>query len=110
VNWFRKGADGKFLWPGFGENIRVLQWIIDRCNGRADATKTPLGWAPDCDDLDLSGLPAAGSAFAELQAVDRQAWLDELQAHTELLNCLGPGVPDEILRERDALAARLAAL
>ena len=78
VNWFRKGADGKFLWPGFGENMRVLKWIIDRCEGRGDAVKSPIGWLPGPHDLDLDELDVEHKYVIELLGIDHEEWQKEI--------------------------------
>ena len=84
VNWFRKDANGKFIWPGYGENMRVLKWIVERVEGRAGARSTPLGSVPD--SLDLSGLPSFGAdKFTAANTVDKHQWQEELQLHDELL-------------------------
>src|SRR5215212_5279999 len=105
VNWFRKSADGKFLWPGFGENMRVLKWMIDRCEGRADALKSPIGWLPSPHDLDLDGLDIDHKSVAELLCVDHEEWQKEIAAHTEFFESLR-GVPKKLLEQREQLAAR----
>ena len=78
VNWFRKDADGKFLWPGFSENMRVLKWIVDRAHGRALGRETPIGWMPRYEDIEWTGLDFPAEKFDELQAFDRAAWRDEV--------------------------------
>ncbi len=80
VNWFRKGADGKFLWPGFGDNIRVLEWILGRCASTAGAEETPIGFVPGAEDLNLEGLAVTAAADRELLAIDEQGWQTELAA------------------------------
>ena len=108
VNWFRRDADGKFMWPGFGENMRVLQWIVARCHGRAEARETALGLAPRYEDLNWKGLEAfGGERYAMLQAVDRPAWLEELSAHDDFLGALGARLPKELEASRMGLHGRL---
>ena len=74
VNWFRKDADGKFLWPSYCENMRVLKWIIDQARGRALAKEAPLGWQPRYEDIDWSGLDFSTGRFEELQRIDHASW------------------------------------
>jgi phosphoenolpyruvate carboxykinase (GTP) len=107
VNWFRKDAQGNFLWPGFGENMRVLKWIVDRARGRALGAETPIGWMPRYDDLDWKGLDFSREHFAELQAVDRKAWRREVMDHEELFLDLHDRLPKEMVYERELLICRL---
>jgi len=107
VNWFRKDADGKFMWPGFGENMRVLKWIVDRAHGHALGRETPIGWMPRYDDIDWEGLDFSRDAFEQLQAVDRAAWHAEIVGHEELFIELHDRLPKEMVYERELLIARL---
>ena len=107
VNWFRKGADGKFLWPGYGDNMRVLKWIVERCQGNADAMASPLGWMPRQDDLDLGALGLSAARFDELMALDRDAWLRELSLHQELFAKLDDHLPAEFRTKRESLLASI---
>src|ERR1700729_2973627 len=100
VNWFRKDADGKFLWPGFSENMRVLKWIVDRAHGRALGRETPIGWMPRYDDIDWDGLDFSREQFEELQAFDRTAWQKEVIQHEELFLLLHDHLPPEMIYER----------
>ena len=107
VNWFRKGSDDQFLWPGFGENLRVLVWILERCSGRALSQTTPLGEVPAPDSLPLRGLDLSRDAVKALLAVDSAEWRGELAALREYFAIFGDRLPSAFLREMDALAARL---
>ncbi|WP_414661209.1 phosphoenolpyruvate carboxykinase (GTP) [Horticoccus sp. 23ND18S-11] len=107
VNWFRKGADGKFLWPGFGENMRVLKWIVDRARGRALAKETPIGWVPHYDDIDWTGLKFSEEKFDELQRFDRALWRAEVIGHEELFLDLHDHLPKEMVYERELLICRM---
>jgi phosphoenolpyruvate carboxykinase (GTP) len=107
VNWFRKDAEGKFMWPGFGENMRVLKWIVDRARGRAWAKETPIGWMPRYEDFEWKGLEYAKEKFEQLQAVDREAWRSEVIAHEELFIDLHDHLPPEMVYERELLICRL---
>jgi len=108
VNWFRKGAGGKFLWPGFGENMRVLKWIIDRCeeNQKASALESPIGWLPSPHDLELAGLDIDHKSVAELLCIDHEEWQKEIAAHEKFFDSLGGVVPEELQKQREKLAAR----
>jgi phosphoenolpyruvate carboxykinase (GTP) len=106
VNWFRKDADGKFLWPGFGENMRVLKWIIDRCEGSGGALKSPVGWLPSPHDLDLAALDVDHKGVAELLGIDHEEWQKEIAAHKKFFDSLGGVVPQELQKQREELAAR----
>jgi phosphoenolpyruvate carboxykinase (GTP) len=105
VNWFHKGQDGKFLWPGFGENMRVLKWIIDRCEGTGGALKSPIGWLPGIHDIDLAGLELDHKCVDELLEIDHEQWQKEIAEHKEFFDSLGV-VPEELLEQRNQLAAR----
>ncbi len=108
VNWFRKSAAGEFLWPGFGENMRVLKWIADRCNGRANADETPLGWVPSGGHFDLGELPGYTNAkFEQVQSIDYPEWRRELLQQDELFMKLYSHLPKELIFQRELLVARL---
>ena len=107
VNWFRKDANGRFLWPGFSENMRVIKWIADRAHGRALARETPIGWMPRFEDMEWSGLPFPREDFDELQAFDRKAWRSEVISHEEMLLDLHDHLPPEMIYERELLICRL---
>jgi phosphoenolpyruvate carboxykinase (GTP) len=108
VNWFRKGADGRFVWPGFGENMRVLEWILARCDGRVGAQETPIGLVPNADDLALDDLALGDTARATLFGVDREGWTNEYRAIGEYLESFGARVPGELRREHERVTAALA--
>ncbi len=107
VNWFRKGEDGKFLWPGFRENMRVLRWIVDRVRGRAQGRETPIGWTPYYDDLEWGGLDFTPEQFAEVQRVNTRDWRREVIGHEELFIDLHQHLPPEMIYERELLICRL---
>ncbi len=110
VNWFRRDASGKFIWPGFGENMRVLQWIVERCEGRAHGNATPLGIMPSYEDLSWKGLEKfSATQYAELSQVEHDAWANELHSHDELLGKLGAHLPRELETRRALLHQKLAA-
>jgi phosphoenolpyruvate carboxykinase (GTP) len=108
VNWFRKGSNGEFLWPGFGDNLRVLRWIIDRCAGRAIARETPIGYLPRPEDLDLQGLEIAPAVIDSLLTVDKGSWRDEMTAIAGYFGELGSRVPAELLEEHKRVVKTLA--
>ncbi|HXR74978.1 MAG TPA: phosphoenolpyruvate carboxykinase (GTP) [Bryobacteraceae bacterium] len=107
VNWFRKDAEGQFLWPGFRDNMRVLKWIVDRVHGRTHGQETPIGWTPQYSDIDWKGLDFPKQKFEELQNVDRAAWKSEVIGHEELFIVLHDHLPPEMIYERELLICRL---
>ena len=108
VNWFRKSDEGKFLWPGFGENMRVLEWIVRRCKGEAAGHETQIGWTPSYEDFNHHGLPGFGEQeFANCMAFDRKEWKQELVSQAEFFIDLYDHLPKELLFQRELLAARL---
>lgn len=107
VNWFRRGDDGRFLWPGFGENGRVLKWVVQRLEGTGNAVETPVGFVPGASDLDLSGLDAPAEDIEAALAVDEDEWRAELPGITEWFNKFGDRLPGVLWAELDALKARL---
>jgi len=108
VNWFRRDEAGKFLWPGFGENMRVLKWIVDRTHGRADAWEAPLGWVPGPRDFDLGGMKDFDSSrLAKAQEIDMEDWRREALSHDELFFKLYADLPKELIFQRELLVARL---
>ena len=110
VNWFRRDAAGKFIWPGFGENMRVLQWVVERCEGSAKGKTTPLGIMPSYEDLSWKGLEKfTREQFSALSEVEHAAWAEELRSHDELLGTLGTHLPRELEVRRTLLHEKLAA-
>jgi phosphoenolpyruvate carboxykinase (GTP) len=109
VNWFRQNGGGDYLWPGYGENLRVLKWIIDRCHGKIGARETPVGYVPHPDDFDLSGLDLTPAVIQELSKIDREAWQEEWRAQGEFLKLFGDDLPEELRREHRALGERVKA-
>jgi len=107
VNWFRQDKNGKFLWPGFSENLRILEWIIDRCNGKADAEETPIGYVPKLEDLNTEGLDLPRGALEELFRVDREEWLADIANQEVFFDKFGDKLPAEIKEECEALKKRL---
>ena len=108
VNWFRTGSDGKFLWPGFGDNLRVLEWILGRVEGTAEAEETPIGYIPKSNSIDLKGLSLDQNKVQELLSIDSQEWLEDLKSQEEFYVQFGDRLPKEIRSELDALRKRLS--
>jgi len=107
VNWFRKDQDGKFMWPGFSENMRVLKWIVDRVRAGGRAKETPIGWVPRYKDIEWAGLDFPEEKFEELQKFDRAAWRAEVLGHEELFIDLHAHLPKEMMFERELLICRM---
>jgi len=107
VNWFRKGPNGKFLWPGYGENSRILKWVFERCDGSAAARETPIGLVPET--LDVKELSLAPNALEILLNPDRAEWLAELPSLKEHFARFGDRLPAELAKELASLEARLKA-
>ncbi|MEM6886122.1 MAG: phosphoenolpyruvate carboxykinase (GTP) [Verrucomicrobiota bacterium] len=107
VNWFRKREDGAFLWPGFGENMRVLKWIVGRVNGQSRAMESPLGWMPRYGDMDFSGLDIPEEQWNDLMLIDREVWKQKTLQHEALFLKLHEHLPKEMVYERELLICRL---
>lgn len=107
VNWFRLDEQGKFLWPGYGENLRVLEWILDRCNKSTDAQKTPIGYVPTPDSLDTTGLHLSKENLVKLLEIDKFEWLQEMESQKEFLKTFGDKLPKEIWKEWEEQNGRL---
>ena len=103
VNWFRRDSDGNFLWPGFGDNLRVLRWIIDRCEGRSGATETAIGYLPGPGDIDISGLDLEPSTMESLLNLDKEKWRQEMQEIGKYLEEYGSRLPQELLEQQRAV-------
>lgn len=108
VNWFRTNAEGKFIWPGFGDNVRVLNWILARCAGEVDAVETAIGYLPKKEDLDLTGLDISDEVLDELLSVDKEVWLEETKGISEFFAKFGDRLPKELAAELEGLKARLS--
>jgi phosphoenolpyruvate carboxykinase (GTP) len=107
VNWFRKNDKGEFIWPGYGENIRILEWIVDRCHGHAYAVETPLGWMPRAGDIDLDGLDISQTEFDAMQKVDLETFKSEILGQEELFLKLAGDLPKEMILQKELLISRL---
>ena len=107
VNWFRTGEDGKFLWPGFGDNLRVLQWILERCAGHGEAVDTPIGWVPALRAINRDGIDLTDKAMTSLLKVDPAEWVEAVSGQDHFLHTLGAHLPAAIQEEHTALAHRI---
>ena len=107
VNWFRKGPDGKFVWPGYGENMRVLKWMLERIDGKAHGVDNVFGVTPGYEDLTWKGLPFTPAQFEQVTHIDKAAWKTELGLHAELFHQLAYHLPPELLETKAKIAARL---
>jgi phosphoenolpyruvate carboxykinase (GTP) len=107
VNWFRKGADGKFVWPGYGENMRVMAWMLGRIDGAAQGTENVFGTSPRYEDLSWNGLDFTRAQFDSVIGVDKAAWQQELAMHDELFTQLAYHLPVQLQTTRSRIAAAL---
>jgi len=108
VNWFRKDDDGNFLWPGFGQNMRVLKWIVERIHGGASSVESPIGWVPRFEDIDWNGLEDfTKEDFLKVMTIDREPWKQELLGHEELFSRLYDRLPKEFFFIRELLLSAL---
>jgi phosphoenolpyruvate carboxykinase (GTP) len=108
VNWFRRDAEGHYMWPGFSENMRILKWVVERAHGHAMSIESPIGWMPRFEDLDWRGMEDFSSQkFNELMSVDRDDWQRELLAHEALFMKLYDRLPKELLFIRELILSSL---
>ncbi|MEO6236550.1 MAG: phosphoenolpyruvate carboxykinase domain-containing protein, partial [Vicinamibacterales bacterium] len=109
VNWFRTNATGRFLWPGFGDNLRVLKWVLDRCDGRGHAVETVVGAVPTAEAIDRTGTTLTAADMAELLRVDPAEWVEAIAGQEELMQMFGARMPEEIRSEHENLGRRINA-
>ncbi len=107
VNWFRTDENGKLLWPGFGENLRILEWILDRCNNKMEAVKTPIGYIPRLSDIDTTGLELSEGSLEKLLEIRKEDWLEELKGIKKFFRQFKKDLPAELWQEYEALSNRL---
>ena len=107
VNWFRTDDEGHFIWPGFGDNMRVLMWILDRCDGKADAVETAIGYEPKPEDINIEGLEIGTDVIADLLSVDKELWKEETKGIHEFYAKFGTHIPAELTKELETLEANL---
>ncbi|MFH0790784.1 MAG: phosphoenolpyruvate carboxykinase (GTP) [Candidatus Omnitrophota bacterium] len=107
VNWFRTDQNGKFLWPGYRENLRILEWILDRCNNKVEAVKSPIGYLPKIEDIDMTGLPLPADALEKLFQIDKNAWIEELNGIDSFFKQFKKDLPKELWDEYRSLHKRL---
>jgi len=108
VNWFRTDDDGNFLWPGYGDNMRVVMWILERCEGKVDAVKTPIGYVPLPEDINIDGLDITEDTIRDLLSIDKKAWLDDCDHIEEFYDFIGDRVPAELRDELKSLRENLS--
>jgi phosphoenolpyruvate carboxykinase (GTP) len=107
VNWFRTDEEGQYLWPGYGDNLRVLEWVLDRCRGEAEAAATPIGHVPTPDSLDMTGLDLPPKVVEDLLRVDPNEWMAEVASIREFFGTLGDRLPHALVDELSLLERRL---
>lgn len=107
INWFRQDENGDYLWPGFRENLRIIEWILARCRGEVEAVETPIGYVPKPEDIDMTGLELPEGAMEKLLEVDNRAWLEELKVHKEVLEKFGHRLPEELWHQYEKFEERL---
>ena len=107
INWFRQDKSGKFLWPGFRENLRILEWILDRCNNKVEAVQTPIGYVPRPQDIDMTGLRLPEGTLENLFEVHKEAWLEELKGIKKFYQMFKKDLPEELWQEYKLLEKRL---
>ena len=107
VNWFRKDEQGKFLWPGYGDNLRVLEWILDRCRGDVEAKETQIGYIPKQEDIDTTGLDISKEQLENLLSIDKDVWHQEVEGQAEFFKKFGNELPQEIKNQHEQLKKRL---
>jgi phosphoenolpyruvate carboxykinase (GTP) len=107
VNWFRKDEKGSFLWPGFGDNMRVLKWVVEKVRGKSNAVESPIGWMPHYEDLDWAGLDFSKQQFDQIMHIDREQWKVELLSHAELFERMYDRLPKEFIFMRELLLSSL---
>jgi len=110
ANWFRKGEDGNFVWPGYGENMRVLKWMLDRLEGTAKGAENVFGVSPSYEELNWTGLDFSAEQFKTVTSIDKATWLKEMKLHTELFKQLEHHLPKALSDTKQALETRLAAM
>ncbi|MEE8555503.1 MAG: phosphoenolpyruvate carboxykinase domain-containing protein, partial [bacterium] len=107
VNWFRQDAEGHYIWPGFGENLRVLRWVLDRCAGRGEAVRTPIGYLPTPGAIDTEGLEIGADAMRDLTSIDPVAWIEEIEDIESFFAKFGERIPRLLIEQAGRIKSEL---